>query len=118
MSASTPIDWISFGVTSWRWGLMTGRSAGVFIVFFPTVSLPQRPAMSLYKLSKAIAILHRLAPYMCGIQVKRLPSHGFSEDLPFECEHLNICMCPAFFRETCFDTGMIEKCHTIPAIFS
>jgi hypothetical protein len=42
---------------------MTGRSAGVFIVFFPTVSLPQRPWISLYKLSKAIAIyipVHRI----------------------------------------------------------
>ena len=97
---------------------MTGRSAGVFIVFFPTVSLPQRPAMSLYKLSKDIAIVHRVVPLYVRIEVKRLRSYAFSEDLPFKGQHLNIRMCPALFMEPGFDTRMIEKCHTIPAIFS
>jgi hypothetical protein len=54
---------------------------------------------------------------MCGIEVKRLPSPVLAENLPFEREHLDICLTPALFRKPCLCAGVFKKCHAVPAIF-
>ncbi len=90
---------------------MTGRSAGVFIVFFPTVSLPVRPAdITVQTLESNSHASPLLSSYIRGTGVKRLPSFPFREDLPFKGKHLNVFwFLQQSFGEPGLDAGMIEE---------